>query len=99
MRRGLYFLAGTAAGVYATTKARHAAEAMTVDGIHDRLTGWFAGARVLGAEARAGMAEKEAELVARLEAGPDRALPQRDNVRSLTGGRTQLTSTDGKGDD
>lgn len=99
MRRGLYFLAGTAAGVYATSKARRAAEALTVDGVHDRLTGWFAGARVLGAEARAGMAEKEAELTARLEAGTDRALPQRDNVRSLNSGRSQLTSTDGKGDD
>lgn len=98
MRRGLYFLAGTAAGVYASTKARRAAEALTVDGIHDRLTGWFAGARVLRAEARTGMQEKEAELTARLEAGADRALPMRDDVRPLTGGRPQLTSSDGKGD-
>jgi len=60
--RGLWFVAGTAAGVYATAKARTAAEALTVDGIHDRLTGWFAGARVLREELRAGTVEKETEL-------------------------------------
>ena len=57
--RGIWFVAGTAAGVYATAKARRAAEALTVDGIHDRLTGWFAGARVLGDELRASATEKE----------------------------------------
>ena len=33
--RPIWFAAGAAAGVYATTKARRAAEALTVDGIHD----------------------------------------------------------------
>jgi hypothetical protein len=79
--RGLWFVAGTAAGVYATAKARRAAEALTVDGIHDRLTGWFAGARVLRDELRAGAAEKETELRTRLGLPPD------GEVRQLTSGR------------
>lgn len=65
--RTFWFVAGTAAGVYAGGRARRAAEALTVDGVHDRLTGWFAGAAVLRDEARAGMADKEAELRERLQ--------------------------------
>ena len=99
--RGLWFAAGTAAGVYATAKARRAAEALTVDGIHDRLTGWFAGARVLREELRAGMAEKETELRARIAVGPD---GETDNVRQLSSRRhLELTEASehepGKGDD
>lgn len=98
--RTIWFVAGTAAGVYATSKARRAAEALTVDGVHDRLTGWFAGARVLRDEVRAGMAEKETELRARLVQGDDEAHDAddtMDNVRQLPGGRhLELT---GKGDD
>jgi Family of unknown function (DUF6167) len=86
--RGIWFVAGTAAGVYATSKARRAAEALTVDGIHDRLTGWFAGARVLAEELRAGTAEKETELRTRLSLVPD---------GSAEGGARQLTSGRGPG--
>ncbi|HET6563413.1 MAG TPA: DUF6167 family protein [Marmoricola sp.] len=89
--RGIWFVAGTAAGVYATAKARRAAEALTVDGIHDRLTGWFAGARVLRDELRAGTAEKETELRGRLSLVPD------GNTRQLTSGRDLDTTW--KGDD
>ncbi len=85
--RPLWFAAGAAAGVYATAKARRAAEALTVDGIHDRLTGWFAGARVLREELRVGMAEKESELRTRLAVGP-----HGDNVRQLTSGRARDTT-------
>jgi len=69
--RSWWFVAGAAAGVYATSKARRAAEALTVDGLHDRLTGWFAGARVLADEVRTGSAEKETELRGRLSLVPD----------------------------
>lgn len=79
--RTWWFVAGTAAGVYATSKARRAAEAVTVDGIHDRLTGWFAGARVLRDEVRAGTADKETELRTRL------ALVADEQPRQLTGRR------------
>ncbi len=89
--RGFWFVAGTAAGVYATAKARRAAEAVTVDGVHDRLTGWFAGARVLRDELRAGTVEKETELRARLTLVPD------GEVRQLTSGRHRHTTQ--KGDD
>ena len=71
--RTAWFLAGGAAGVYATTKVRRAAEALSYDGVHDRLTGWFAGARVVRDELRAGVAEKESELLERLAVGADGA--------------------------
>jgi hypothetical protein len=100
--RALWFAAGTAAGVYATTKARRAAEALTVDGIHDRLTGWFAGARVLRDELRSGAQDKETELRGRLAVVPDES---DENVRQLTGHRqrantenTENTENTGKGD-
>lgn len=67
--RTVWFLAGGAAGVYATAKVRRAAEAFSYDGVHDRLTGWFAGARVVRDELRAGMAEKQTELDERLALG------------------------------
>ena len=99
--RALWFAAGTAAGVYATAKARRAAEALTVDGIHDRLTGWFAGARVLRDELRSGAQDKETELRGRLALVPD----ETDNVRQLTGHRQRpladsstIDENTGKGD-
>lgn len=67
--RTFWFVAGTAAGAYATARARRMAEAVSRDGIHDRLTGWFAGAAVLREEVRAGMEEKEGELRERLQLG------------------------------
>ena len=68
--RTLWFVAGGAVGVYASTRTRRVAEALTVDGLHDRLTGWFAGARVLRAEFEAGRAEKQTELREQLALGP-----------------------------
>ncbi len=64
--RTVWFLAGGAAGVYATSKARRVAEAFSYDGVHDRLVGWVAGARVVRDELRAGTAEKKTELQERL---------------------------------
>ena len=95
--RALWFAAGTAAGVYATTKARRAAEALTVDGIHDRLTGWFAGARVLREELRSGAQDKESELRGRLALVLDESQDS-DNVRQLTGHR-QRPLTDSSASD
>jgi hypothetical protein len=73
--RTFWFVAGTAAGVYVSARARRAAEAMTVDGIHDQLSGWFAGAAVLREELLAGMHEKEHELRDRLHLGATVATP------------------------
>ncbi|MEZ5191145.1 MAG: DUF6167 family protein [Nocardioides sp.] len=39
MRRGLWFVAGAGAGVYATACARRVAEAFTADGLRDRWQG------------------------------------------------------------
>jgi Trm5-related predicted tRNA methylase len=97
--RVLWFAAGTAAGVYASTKVRRTAEALTVDGIHDRLTGWFAGARILGEELRAGAREKETELRGRLSGVPDET-DEMDNVLQLMSDPTNPTNPDPeKGDD
>jgi Family of unknown function (DUF6167) len=71
--RTVWFLAGGAAGAYATSKVRRLAEALSYDGVHDRLSGWFAGARIVREELRAGIAEKEAELLERVALGADAA--------------------------
>jgi Family of unknown function (DUF6167) len=81
--RSWWFVAGAAAGVYATAKARRAAEVLTVDGVHDRLTGWFAGARVLAGEVRTGSAEKETELRERVALVPDEGPQQLEGQRHL----------------
>jgi len=44
-------------------------ENFTPDGLAGRLAAWNAGARVFGDEVRAGMAQREAELVDRLRLG------------------------------
>ena len=94
--KSIWFVAGTAAGVYVASRTRRAAEALTVDGVHDRLTGWFAGARLLREEVRIGMAEKETELLSRLALEVDSGDEAR-NVRRLPSGRShELT---GKGQD
>jgi hypothetical protein len=75
MSRGLWFLAGSALGAYGVVRARRVAEALTYDGLHDRLSGLFVGARLFSAELRAGTAEKEAELRYRLALHDQQALP------------------------
>jgi hypothetical protein len=62
MSRTLWFVAGAGAGVYAMTRARRAAEALTPEGLADRLAGLSVGARLFGDEVRAGMAEKENDV-------------------------------------
>lgn len=74
--RTFWFVAGTAAGVYVSGRARRAVEAVTLDGVHDRFTGWFAGAAVLRDEVRQGSHDKESELRERLQLPQRSALPQ-----------------------
>ena len=66
MTRGLWFVAGAGAGIYVMVKARRAAEALTPDGMRDRLAGLNVGAQLFAEEVRAGMTEKETELRDRL---------------------------------
>jgi hypothetical protein len=62
MRRGLWFVTGAGAGVYAMIRGRRAAEALTVDGLKDRLRGLEVGARLFRDEVAQGRVEKETEL-------------------------------------
>lgn len=66
MNRGLWFFAGAGAGVYSMIRARRAAEALTVDGLKDRLGAAAVGARMLRDEVAHGKAEAETGLRERL---------------------------------
>ena len=66
MARSLWFVAGAGAGVYVMSRARRAAEAMTADGLRDRLSGLGVGMRLFRDEVVAGQAEKETELRERM---------------------------------
>ena len=65
MRRGLWFVAGAGAGIYGMVRARRAAEALTVDGLRDRVNGLALGARLVRDEVAQGQHEREIELRAR----------------------------------
>jgi uncharacterized protein DUF6167 len=60
--RALWFVAGTGAGVYAMVRGRRAAEALSADGLRDRLSALGLGARMLREEVAQGRAERETEL-------------------------------------
>ena len=64
--RPLWFVAGAGAGVYVALRARRAAEALTPEGLHDRLAGLGLGWSMFAEEVRTGMAEKEGELRERM---------------------------------
>lgn len=93
MRRGLWFVAGAGAGIYAVVRGRRAAEIFTADGLKDRLHGLEVGARMFRDEVAQGKAERETELRERLglvphgtpelEAGRHRAAPG-DSARAIT---------------
>ena len=80
MSRVLWIAVGAGAGVYAMTRARRVAEALTPDGLADRLAGLSLGAHLFTEEVRAGMAEKEKDLRGRL------ALPLHGATPQLPGG-------------
>lgn len=62
MRRGLWFVAGAGAGVYAMIRGRRLAEAATVDGLRDRAQALALGARMFRDEVAVGQAEAETSL-------------------------------------
>jgi hypothetical protein len=70
MNRGLWFAAGAGAGIYAVIRGRRAAEALTVDGLQDRLNGLALGLRMFRDEVAQGHAEKQSELRERIAAAP-----------------------------
>jgi hypothetical protein len=62
MNRGLWFVAGAGAGIYAVIRGRRAAEAVTAEGLHDRMEALFLGARLFRDEVAQGAAVRETEL-------------------------------------
>jgi hypothetical protein len=70
MKRGLWFVAGAGAGIYVMIRGRRAAEALTIDGIQDRLNGAAVGLRMFRDEVAEGRAEKETELRERFALAP-----------------------------
>lgn len=84
MSRSIWFVAGAGAGVFAMSRARRAAEALTADGLRDRLSGLGVGVRLFRDEVAAGRAEKETELRERMGLFPH-------GVRELTTRQTEAT--------
>jgi hypothetical protein len=82
MNRGLWFVAGAGAGIYGMIRARRAAEAVTVDGMRDRVGAAVVGARMFRDEVAQGRAEAESGLRERLglvpHGTPELAGPARD---------------------
>jgi hypothetical protein len=66
MNRSLWFVAGAGAGIYAVVRARRAAEALTADGMKDRLGAAAVGLRMFRDEVAQGKAEAETDLRERL---------------------------------
>jgi hypothetical protein len=62
MRRGVWFVAGAGAGVYAMIRGRRLVEAFTAEGIGDRWHALALGARLFRDEVAQGQAEAETEL-------------------------------------
>ena len=70
MNRGLWFVAGAGAGIYIVIRGRRAAEALTIDGMQDRLNGLAVGVRMFRDEVAQGKAEAETELRERFALAP-----------------------------
>ena len=81
MGRPLWFVAGAGIGVYAAARARRAAEALTAEGMRDRLRGWQVGARLFAEEVHQGRVERETELREQLGLRP---APGTDGPPELT---------------
>jgi hypothetical protein len=90
MKGGLWFAAGAGAAVYVMIRGRRAAEALTVDGLQDRLNGLAVGARLFRDEVAQGKAEAETELRERFAL----ALP---GHRELTTSQNTSKEEEGRG--
>lgn len=70
MKRGMWFAAGVGAGVYGMVRVNRIKEALTPDGLRDRLGGLSVGARMLRDEVAQASADREVELRDRLGLRP-----------------------------
>lgn len=68
--RIVWFVAGSAAGVYTAAKARRAAYRLSAPGLVDQAAALGAGWRELSSELRDGMQAREADIARRLLAEP-----------------------------
>ncbi|WP_244928417.1 DUF6167 family protein [Nocardioides sp. W7] len=93
MNRGLWFVAGAGAGVYAMIRGRRAAEALTAEGLRDRWSAATLGLRMVRDEVAQGKAEAELDLRARLGLVPD-TTPELEAPTRTT---TEISSTDEEG--
>lgn len=69
MSRIVWFIAGSAAGVYTAAKARRAAYRLSAPGVVDQAAALGLGWRELSSEIRAGMLAREQQIVRGLTAG------------------------------
>jgi hypothetical protein len=67
MRRTTWFVAGAAAGLYASVKARRAAYRLSMPGLIDQAAALGAGWRAFSSELRTGIDQEEQRVAARLD--------------------------------
>ncbi len=87
MSRGLWFVAGAGAGIYAVVRGRRAAEVFTADGMRDRFGAAAVGLKMFRDEVAQGKAEAETDLRERLGLVPH-------GVPELTPGATHQLETE-----
>jgi hypothetical protein len=90
MSRGLWFVAGAGAAIYVMVRGRRAAEALTVDGLQDRLNGLAVGARMFRDEVAQGKAEAETGLRERFALAPH-------GMKELPGAHVRRQQEEGRG--
>ena len=79
MKRILWFIIGTAVGVYAVTRLKKRAQLLAPDSLQQSAEKMASAIRHFGDEVRAGMAERETEL--RDALGIDTAANQNDSTQ------------------
>jgi hypothetical protein len=89
--RAFWFAAGAATSAYAIVKARRAAEALTPDGMRDRLAGLSRGAQLFGDEVRSEMSARETELRGRLGLALDGPTQLEAEIDAAAAAPLQLT--------
>jgi hypothetical protein len=67
MKRTTWFVAGAAAGLYASVKARRAAYRVSMPGLVDQAAALGVGWRAFASELRSGIAQEEQQVAARLD--------------------------------
>ncbi len=93
MRRGVWFAAGAGAGAYVVVRGRRAVEALTAEGLRDRVGAAFVGARMFRDEVAQGRAEAEPDVRRRLGLVPH----GRPELTPRTPTRTPTSTPDQEG--